>query len=186
MYLSHAKEKSKLTDFNLIFLGGAPTSTCHWFCLSVCPSVRLSVQPSVRLSIHPSVHLSIHLSVHLSVCPSIHPSIRLSIQPSIHPTVCPFIRLSVHPTVRPSVQPSVRLSVCPSNRPFVRCTPYLRNHTSSGHNFWYKYIKWWYLQAFFSFFLILIFWAVRGVKGQKIAQNEKYQLHLSCAISQEQ
>ena len=25
-----------------------------------------------------------------------------------------------------------------------------------------------------------------GLKGQKIAQNEKYQLHVSCAISQEQ
>ena len=38
---------------------------------------------------------------------------------------------------------------------------------------------------FFIFFLILIFWAARGVKEQKIAQNEK-QLHLSQAISQEQ
>ena len=26
---------------------------------------------------------------------------------------------------------------------------------------------------FFHFFKILIFWAVRGVKGQKMAQNEK-------------
>ena len=39
---------------------------------------------------------------------------------------------------------------------------------------------------FFIFFEIFIFWAVRGVKGQKIAQNEKRKLHLSCAISQEQ
>ena len=40
--------------------------------------------------------------------------------------------------------------------------------------------------------VFFIFWAVRGrgwgggVKGQKIAQNEKQQLHLSHAISQEQ
>ena len=38
----------------------------------------------------------------------------------------------------------------------------------------------------FHFLKILIFWAVRGVRGQKIAQNEKQQLHLSLAISQEQ
>ena len=37
--------------------------------------------------------------------------------------------------------------------------------------------------GFFHSFEIYIFWAVRGVKGQKIAQNEKYQLHLSCTIS---
>ena len=38
----------------------------------------------------------------------------------------------------------------------------------------------------FFFFLILIFWAVRAVVGEKIAQNENWQLHLSCAISQGQ
>ena len=39
---------------------------------------------------------------------------------------------------------------------------------------------------FFHFFEIFIFWAVMGVKGQKIAQNEKYILNLLHAISQEQ
>ena len=38
----------------------------------------------------------------------------------------------------------------------------------------------------FHFFEILIFWAVRGVKGQKVVQNEKQQLQTSHAISQEQ
>ena len=38
----------------------------------------------------------------------------------------------------------------------------------------------------FYFFEILFFWAVRGVKGKKIAQNEKQQLNVSCAISQGQ
>ena len=37
----------------------------------------------------------------------------------------------------------------------------------------------------FFFFLILIFWAVREVKEQKIAQNEKSQLHPLHAISKE-
>ena len=35
------------------------------------------------------------------------------------------------------------------------------------------HVKWLDLQEFFHFFLILIFWVVRRVKGQKIAQNEK-------------
>ena len=35
---------------------------------------------------------------------------------------------------------------------------------------------------FFHFYEILIFWVVRGVKGQKVAQNKKLQLHLSRAI----
>ena len=41
-------------------------------------------------------------------------------------------------------------------------------------------------RCFFHFFEILIFQALRGVKGQKLAQNEKELLHLSCTISQEQ
>ena len=40
--------------------------------------------------------------------------------------------------------------------------------------------------VFFHFFKMFIFWAVREVIGQKNAQNEKQQLHMSCAISQEQ
>ena len=38
----------------------------------------------------------------------------------------------------------------------------------------------------FHYFEVFIFWAVTGVKGQKIAQNEKQQLHPSRDISQEQ
>ena len=38
----------------------------------------------------------------------------------------------------------------------------------------------------FHFFEIFIFGAARGIKEQKIAQNEKSQLHPSQAISQEQ
>ena len=30
---------------------------------------------------------------------------------------------------------------------------YLRNRTSSGHNFWQTYVKWWYLQVLFFYFL---------------------------------
>ena len=79
-------------------------------------------------------------------------------------------------------------SIChffhPSVRPSVRRAPYLRSRTSSNHNFWYIWYtsaKWW-----FHFFEIFIFRTVTGVKGQKIAQNEKWQLHSSRTMSQEQ
>ena len=70
--------------------------------------------------------------------------------------------------------------------PSVRRAAYLRNRTSSDHSFWHKYVKWWYLQPFFSFFQNFDSLIVKGLKGQKMAQNEKQQLHLSCIISQEQ
>ena len=59
---------------------------------------------------------------------------------------------------------SVRPSVCPS----VCRSPYVRNRTSYYHNFWYTYVKWWYLQGLF--FIFSEFW---GLKAQKISQNEK-------------
>ena len=71
--------------------------------------------------------------------------------------------------------PFVCLSICG--------TSYLRNHTSSAHNFCYTCVKW-CLQVFFSFFKILIFWVVSGVKGEKMAQNDK-KLSLPHFISQE-
>ena len=60
---------------------------------------------------------------------------------------------------------------------------YLRNNIVYDHGFWYTCVKWWYVQGFFYIF---IFWAVMQVKGQKIAQNEKWQLYLSCNLPQEQ
>ena len=43
-------------------------------------------------------------------------------------------------------------SVCHFFCPSVCHPAYLRNRTSSDHNFWYTHIKWWYLQVLFSFF----------------------------------
>ena len=78
---------------------------------------------------------------------------------------------------------SIHLSVCLS----VCCAPYFRNCTLSNDNFWYTCVKWWYVQEFCSFFEILIFWVFRGVKEQKIAQNEKKKkIYVARAISQEQ
>ena len=73
--------------------------------------------------------------------------------------------LGVAPT---SICHFFRPTFCPS----VRRAQYLRNCTSSDYNFWYTYVKW-YLRVVFHFFKILIFWAVRKVKGQKMPQNKK-------------
>ena len=56
--------------------------------------------------------------------------------------------------------------------------PYLRNSIAHDHDFWYTYVKW-YLQAFFHFFEVFIFRAVRGVKGQKKPKmkNSNYICH---------
>ena len=65
------------------------------------------------------------------------------------------------------VTSSVHLSIClPVHR-----TPYLRNHTSSNHDFWYAGVKLWYLQAFFHFFEILIF-GLGGGGGGGVGKRE--------------
>ena len=64
---------------------------------------------------------------------------------------------------------------------YVCRAPYLKNHTSYDFHLWYTCVKY---GQFFHFFKILIFWIVRGVKGQKTVQNDK-KLCLSGSISQE-
>ena len=61
----------------------------------------------------------------------------------------------------------------PINEKSVCCIPYLRNHTSYDCHLCYTSVKWRYLQSFFYFFKVLIFQVVSGVKGQKVAQNDK-------------
>ena len=69
------------------------------------------------------------------------------------------------------------------NNNYIRHTPpYHRN--SNDHDFWCTCAKWWYLQAFFHFFKILIFQIVSGIKEQKMAQNHK-NFCLLWSISQE-
>ena len=71
-------------------------------------------------------------------------------------------------------------SICHFFHPSVRLAPYLRNRTTSSHSFLYTCVKW-YLHVFFVFFFLKFWfhgllrgqrWGL-GVKGQKIAQNEK-------------
>ena len=52
---------------------------------------------------------------------------------------------------------------------------YLRNSISYDHEFWHTCVKWWYLQAFF-FFFIYIFgfsWLLGREKGKKWPQMTK-------------
>ena len=68
----------------------------------------------------------------------------------------------------------VTFSVCPS----VRCTPYLRNRTLSKHNFWYTRVKWWYLQAFFSFFWNFDYLGCCG--GKRAKYSPKWKIKITC------
>ena len=63
------------------------------------------------------------------------------------------------------------------NNNYICHAPYLRNSIAYDHEFWYTCVKWWYLVLFFDFFDIFIFLAVRGVKGQKIAQKNNNYIH---------
>ena len=64
------------------------------------------------------------------------------------------------------------------NNNYICHTPYLRNSIAYDHDD--------ICRSFFQFFDIFIFWAVRGVKGQKMAQDDKnilsVALHISRAI----
>ena len=66
------------------------------------------------------------------------------------------------------------MSLFPFVCPTICRAPYLKNHTSCDHNFWYTYVKWLKDRRYTC------------VKGQKIAQNEKYNLHPSHTLSPEQ
>ena len=61
--------------------------------------------------------------------------------------------------------------------------PYLRTCTPCDHNFWYTYVKWWYLPVFCSFrFCFSGCWGGGwAVKRQTKVQNEKknYTCHTS-------
>ena len=66
----------------------------------------------------------------------------------------------------------------------IRQAPYPRNTIACDHDFWYTCVKRLYLHAFFSFFQNFGFWAVSGVKYQKMAQYDK-KFCLSRSISHE-
>ena len=56
------------------------------------------------------------------------------------------------------------------NNNYIWHMSYLRNSIAYDHGFCYTCIKWWSVQVCFNIF---IFWAVMGVKGQKMAQDDE-------------
>ena len=58
------------------------------------------------------------------------------------------------------------------NKNYIHHVQYLRNSIAYDHDFWYTWVKLWYLQLLFSFFDIFILWAVRrGGGGGKTAKK---------------
>ena len=86
------------------------------------------------------------------------------------------------------------------NKNYIRHVPYLRNSVAYDHDFWYTWVKWWYLQAFFSFFSTFWFFGLLGrgwggwgwgggvARGKRAKNDPKWQkillvaLHISGAI----
>ena len=82
---------------------------------------------------------------------------------------------------------------CPSVCPFVCRAPYLRSCTSCNHNFWYIWVKWWHLQAFFFFifyfflffylfiffFIFSKFWFFRSLRGERSKNSPKWKIKIT-------
>ena len=72
---------------------------------------------------------------------------------------------------------SIHSSICPS----IHCALCLRNCTSSDHNFWYKYVKWWYQSGVFFIFLNFDFLG-KNDKKRPIMTKNSVALHISGII----
>ena len=59
------------------------------------------------------------------------------------------------------------------NKKYISHVPYFRNSTAYDHDFWYTCVNNDLSRPFFHLFEVFFFQVVWGVKGQKIAQNEK-------------
>ena len=65
-----------------------------------------------------------------------------------------------------------------SHKNSVRCTLYLRNHTSYDFHLWYTSVSWWYLQDFF-FFSKFCFFSKKAKNGPKWGKILPVKLHIS-------
>ena len=65
-----------------------------------------------------------------------------------------------------------------SHKNSVRCTLYLRNHTSYDFHLWYTSVSWWYLQDFF-FFSKFCFFSKKAKNGPKWEKILPVKLHIS-------
>ena len=79
------------------------------------------------------------------------------------------------------------MSLFPSVRPFGLSIPsslchtaYLRNRASPDHNFWYTYVKWWYLHAFFFIFSKFCFFGLLG--GKRAKNSPKWEITIASVM----
>ena len=135
----------------------------------------------------------------MSLFPSVHPSICMSVQPSVCRATylrnskafdhdfwytCVkwrylqgfffhFFEILIFWVVRGAGGGSKRAKNCPKIKKYISHVPYFRNSTAYDHDFWYTCVNNDLSRPFFHLFEVFFFQVVRGVKGQKIAQNEK-------------
>ena len=53
---------------------------------------------------------------------------------------------------------------------------YLRNSIAYDHDFWYTFVKWWYLQVFFFIFVKFSFFGLLG--GQRSKNSSKWKIRI--------
>ena len=136
-----------------------PTSTCHFFCLSVGRTPYLRNCTSSNHSFW-------------------YTCVKWYLQVFFFFLFLKFWFFGLLGGIKGQKKPKMRNN-------YICHPPYPRSSIAYHHDFWQTCAEWWYFQVcvyFFHFFETFTFWAVRAVKGQKIAQNEKQQLHPSCTI----
>ena len=84
----------------------------------------------------------LYMSLFLSVCPSICRASYFRNCTSCDHYFCTHDFLGQKRAKQPKIK----------NKNYVRHTSYLRNSIGYDHDFWYIFVKWWYLQVLFSFF----------------------------------
>ena len=56
---------------------------------------------------------------------------------------------------------------------YICHVPYLRNSKAYNHDFWYTCVKWWYVQALFSFFWSFFFFGfLRGKRAKNCPKRK--------------
>ena len=143
------------------FLGEVPTSICHFFCPSICPSCTISK----------IVH-------HVNKC------VKWWYIQAFFFFFFFFFFIFWFLTKNNRKWKLAITSSCSISWEQYSILLWFLLHLCKMMNFWYTCEKWWYLHIFFSCFQNFYFLVVSGVKGQKMAQNDK-KFYLSCFISQE-
>ena len=66
------------------------------------------------------------------------------------------------------------LYITSSVHPYVHGAPYLRNHISRDHNFWYTFVKWWYCLVYYFIFNL----GFLSIKRQKMNEMNEWKIKI--------